>query len=434
MLSTIATALWSAPTLAAFLCVGFWFSAKTRFFQFTHMGAWMRETFGSLLKKGSATTDAHTIRPFQALTAALAACMGTGNIAGVATALVLGGPGAIFWMLISSILSQMTAFAENALGIRYRYKSARGDYVGGTMVTLARGLHMPGLGRVHCVLLLLASFGVGNMTQGNSAAAALQESFGLAPLAVGIALAALTAAVAAGGIKRLATVTEWIIPLLSGLFILACVVIIVHNGRALPGVFAQIGRGIWNRDAMRWGIARGVFSNEAGLGTAPLIHAAANCKKPAQQGFWGIAEVFIDTTLMCTVTGVTLLASGVYAPTGTRTGAGLCADAFATLFGTAGRHFVSISLCLYAFTTLIGWGQYGRSAARYLSGKPWLERVYLAVFVAAVVIGCVARLDTVWLLADIFNALMAIPSLLSLVLLRREALAEFRGQRREGRF
>ncbi|MDR1409864.1 MAG: sodium:alanine symporter family protein [Oscillospiraceae bacterium] len=428
MLEAIHAALWGAPTLALFLCVGFWFSAKTRFFQITRFPYWMKHTFGTLLKSKenyqSATQNPEQqkgISSFQALTGALAACMGTGNIAGVATAIVLGGPGAVFWMWLSSIFGMMIAFAENTLGVKYRYKEVDGQYMGGGMVILARGVGMKKLGGFWCALLIASSFGVGNMTQGNSAAAALHESFGLSPAAVGIALAALVGVVAAGGIKRLARVSELLIPMLSAVFLLGCIALIVGNAATLSGVLGAVVSGAKSRAAMRWGIARGVFSNEAGLGTSPLIHSSANCRHPAEQGLWGIAEVFVDTTVMCVVTGLAILCSGVYSPSGTRTGAALCGDAFAQMFGAPGRAFISISLCLYAFATLLGWGQYGRQGAKYLLGKRG-ERPFLVLFVAGVFVGCIVKLETVWLAADVLNALMAFPNLLGLVLLRREAI------------
>ncbi|MDR3344293.1 MAG: amino acid carrier protein [Oscillospiraceae bacterium] len=427
MLESIHAALWGAPTLALFLCVGFWFSARTHFFQITRFPYWMKATFGSLMHKNipSAERSEKSITPFQALTGALAACMGTGNIAGVATAIVLGGPGAVFWMWFSSLFGMMTAFAENTLGIKYRYKGTDGQYMGGGMVTLARGLGMKKLGGIWCVLLVASSFGVGNMTQGNSAAAALHESFGITPAAVGIALAALVGIITAGGIKRLARVSELLIPVLSVAFLLGCIVLIAGNAAALPAALGAIMRGARTPAAMRWGIARGVFSNEAGLGTAPLIHASAECKRPAEQGMWGIAEVFADTTVMCAVTGLAVLVSGAYSAEGTRTGAALCGDAFARMLGEPGRAFVSVALCLYALSTLVGWGQYGRQGVKYLLGKRG-ELPYLIVFVAAAVFGCIVRLETVWLAADILNALMAFPNLLSLIILRREAAEELR--------
>ncbi|MCL2023243.1 MAG: amino acid carrier protein [Oscillospiraceae bacterium] len=421
----IHSALWGVPTLVLFMGIGLWFSAKTRFFQIWKFTYWMKNTFGTLLKpmaKGEGE-----IKPFQALTGALAACMGTGNIVGVATAIVLGGPGAIFWMWLSSIFGMMLSYAENTLGIKYRYKTADGQYMGGGMVILARGLGMKKLGMAWCVLLVMSSFGVGNMTQSNSAAAALEESFGFAPAAVGIALAALAAAVSLGGVKRLAQVSEWLIPILSAAFFVGCIAVIIGNHTAALGAFAAIFRGAKSPAAMRWGIARGVFSNEAGLGTSPLIHACAQCKYPEEQGMWGIAEVFVDTTVMCAVTGFAILCSGAYGGDGTRTGAVLCGDAFALMFGEGGRIFVTISLCFYAFATLIGWGQYGKQGAKYLFGKKG-EVPYLALFTVGIFLGSIIKLETVWLAADIMNALMAFPNLLALVLLRKEALGVGEGR------
>jgi len=428
MLESIHAALWGAPTLVLFLGVGLWFSAKTCFFQVARLPYWMKNTFGTLLAKNYDEGTSHraptNITPFQAMTGALAACMGTGNIVGVATAIVLGGPGAIFWMWLSSIFGMMLSFAENTLGIKYRYKTEDGQYMGGGMVIMARGLGMKKMGGFWCVLLVASSFGVGNMTQSNSAAAALQESFGFSPAAVGIVLAAFVAVVAVGGIKRLARVSEWLIPILSAAFFIGCIALIIGNASVLPGVLGTVIRGAKSPAAMRWGIARGVFSNEAGLGTSPLIHASARCRRPAEQGMWGMAEVFIDTTVMCAVTGLAILCSGAYSVDGTRTGAVLCGDAFAQMFGIPGRIFVTLALCLYAYATLIGWGQYGRQGAKYLLGKRG-EWPYLILFIVGVFVGCMVKLETVWLTADILNALMAFPNLLALILLRRAAVKEF---------
>jgi AGCS family alanine or glycine:cation symporter len=404
--------------------VGFWFSARTGFFQLSHMPFWLKSTFGSLLKSGG-STGKKEITPFQALSGALAACMGTGNIVGVATAIILGGPGAIFWMWLSSILGMMTAFAENTLGIKTRYRLADGEYMGGGMVILERGAGLKRTASLWCVLLVASSFGVGNMTQGNSAAATLKESFGLAPAAVGITLAALTVVVSAGGIKRVTKVAELVVPALSLIFLLGCLALIAVNIKALPGALWAVLRGAKSPAAMRWGIARGVFSNEAGLGTAPLIHASASCKHPAEQGLWGIAEVFADTTVMCVITGMAILCSGAYAAQGEGAAAVLCGNAFASTFGGAGRGFVAVALCVYAFGTLLGWSQYGGQGMKYLlRGRG--QRLYLALFAAAVFVGCVVKLETVWLLSDIFNALMAFPNLLGIILLRREALEELK--------
>jgi len=321
--------LWGPPMLAVFLLTGGVLTIRSRGFPFRRPGLWIKNTFGSLLKKQEAAAGSITQR--QALASALAACLGTGNIIGVATALTLGGPGAVFWMWVSAALGMMTCCAENILGVRYRWRTAAGGWMGGPMAYLEKGLGSKGLAGIYAALLALASFGIGNMTQANAIAEAAKHSFTLqipdavVEIVVGVVLAFLIGLVIFGGVGRIARVTEKIVPAMAGLFLLASFIVLIKNYRALPGALALIvreafklpsaiggGLGVGIAKAMRYGVARGVFSNEAGLGSSAVVHAAADVKEPAVQGLWGISEVFIDTLLMCTVTALVFLCSGAW--------------------------------------------------------------------------------------------------------------------------
>lgn len=427
--------LWGPPMLAGFIGTGLLMSVRSKFFQITHIKKWMSETLGAIFKsKATRKAGENSISQFQALSAALAACIGTGNIVGVSTALCAGGPGAVFWMLLSATLGMMTACAENILGIKYRYRDEKGEWMGGAMVYMERGLGFKRISKIFCVLLVISSLGIGNMTQANSMSQALSDSFSFNPYIVGAISAVLVFAVITGGIKRIAAAAEKLIPAMTVIFTLACAAVIIKNYRSLPNVIAMIfneafslraaaggvaGYGIIK--AARYGISRGVFSNEAGLGSTAIIHAAAETDSPAAQGYWGILEVFLDTVVMCTVTAVTILVSGVWSPNGTLNGVSLSAAAFASVFGKSGEFFICISVCVFAFATLIGWSYYGKRGVEYLLGSR-AAKAYNAVYAAAVFLGCVLDLELVWELSDLANGLMAIPNLISLCLLSGEAM------------
>ena len=411
--------LWGPPMLAVFLLTGAYLTARTRGFPFRRLGLWVRVTLGSLFKKQTAAEGSITQR--QALASALAACLGTGNIVGVATALTLGGPGAVFWMWVSAALGMMTCCAENILGVKYRWRTENGGWMGGPMAYLERGLGSKGLAGIYAALLALAAFGIGNMTQANAIAEAAKQSIpaNATGWVVGIVLAGLIGLVIFGGVGRIARVTEKVVPAMAGMFLLASAVVLVKNYRALPGALGLIFRDAFSGRAIRYGVARGVFSNEAGLGSSAVVHAAADVKEPAVQGLWGIAEVFIDTLLMCTVTALVFLCSGAWQG---HEGVAMAGAAFASL-GRWGGHFVSLSIALFAFATLTGWSFYGEQGARYLLGERSVKP-YRVVYLVAVVVGCVMRLETVWAVADVLNGLMAVPNLIGVVVLSGQAVRE----------
>ena len=374
---------------------------RSGFFQITHVDTWMKTTLGSIFSKKSRESGKGSISQTQALSAALAACMGTGNIVGVAAAIASGGAGAVFWMVISAIIGMMSACCENILGIKYRYRDENGEWMGGAFVYMERGLGFRHMVKIFCVLLVIASLGIGNMTQANAAALSLSGSFGLSPAITGLILAAGVFAITCGGLKRIASAAEKIIPAMTAIFILASFAVIIKNFRAVPSAFSHIiseafslraaaggaaGYGI--KKALRYGVARGVFSNEAGLGSNAIIHAAAQTDSPAEQGCWGILEVFLDTVVMCTVTAITLLVSG--APTD-GDGSLACAAAFGSVFGKAGSIFVCVSICIFAFATLIGWSYYGRRGLEYLLGAK-SAKIYNIIYAAAVFVEGLSRL------------------------------------------
>ena len=433
--------VWGPVMLVAFLFVGILCTSRNKFFQFGHIRQWWGQTIARVFTHKSVrkTDDEASISQFQALATALAATIGTGNIAGVATAIVSGGPGAVFWMWISALFGMMTNYSENTLGIKYRYKNEKGNWIGGAMIYMERGLHCKPLAVVFSIFCLLASFGIGNMTQGNSIANALSSSFHIPPLVTGLVIAALVGLVIVGGIKRIASITEKIVPFMAVGYILGGLLCVFVHIKAVPAAFQLIfteafslrsaaggvlGYGI--SQAMRFGISRGVFSNEAGLGSSVMVHSASDVKEPVVQGMWGIFEVFADTIVVCTITALVILTSGVYnvdaylaakaAGESVLTGVDLTSFAFDATLGSFGEIFVSVALMMFAFSTILGWSYYGERAMEYLFGLKAIP-VYKLVFVLVVVVGCISELDLVWSISDTFNGLMAIPNLIAVTLL-----------------
>ncbi len=444
--------VWGPPILVLFMFVGIMFTVRTRFFQISKIKMWLDETFLSIFKKQSVrkASDEKSISQFQALSTALAATIGTGNIAGVATAIVIGGPGAVFWMWVSAFFGMMTNFGENVLGIKYRYKNEKGEWVGGAMVYMERGVGGK-FGKIlalfFSVFCILASFGIGNMTQANSIADALNSSFNVPMLATGIFVAIFAALVIVGGIRRIAKVTEKVVPFMALFYMAGGLIIILLNIKGVPATFGQIfsqafsmqsaaggASGVIMAQAVRYGIARGVFSNEAGLGSSVMVHSASDVKEPVVQGMWGVFEVFADTLIVCTITALCILTSGISLD-GSITGASLTAAAFGNTFGRLGTSFVSIALMLFAFSTLLGWSYYGERGIEYLFGLKAIP-VYKVIFIALIVVGCVAELELVWDLSDTFNGLMSIPNLIAVTLLSGQVIEitkDYMKRRSEGK-
>ena len=442
--------LWGPPLLILLLGTGLYFTCCTGVFHLRYIRLWLGGALRACLPHRKTDKDGQAISPFAAMCTALAATVGTGNIAGVAAALAIGGPGAVFWMWVAAFFGMMTAFAENTLGMLYRRRDADGAWHGGPMYYLKDGLHAPMLAAAFSLCCALASFGIGNMSQCNSIAGGLSGVFGVRPLATGLATAALLGAVLLGGLKRLSRVTSLLVPAMALFYMGGALIVLWCRREYIPQACGQILSGAFGlraagggaagfglMQAMRVGVSRGVFSNEAGLGSSVMVHTAADAKEPCAQGMLAVFEVFFDTIVMCTVTALVVLTAGVYDPAqyaravGTPlfdalpTGAALTAQSFSAVFGPAGGAFVAVSLALFAFSTLLGWSYYGQGAVRGLLGERAVP-VYQMLFVAAACAGCTMRLELAWALSDTFNALMALPNLVGVLALRRDVLAEWR--------
>ena len=434
------TVAWIYILLPCVFIGGLYFTIGTGAVQFRRFVYAMKNTVGKMFQKTEAEEGAVT--PLQAVTTALAATVGTGNIVGTSQAIALGGYGAIFWLWLAALLGMVIKFSEVTLAVKYRERDAKGDWVGGPMYYIKNGLgpKWGWLAVLFSIFAILASFGIGNMSQANS----IMDSIKGAVLAfnpdmtntaaiewgVGIVLAAVTALVLFGGIKRIGSVTEKFIPFMSILYITFSLIVIGANiGNVIPafkliivGAFNPqavlgAGAGIAFKNAVVWGLRRSAFSNEAGLGSAAIAHAAAQTPGPVNQGLFGIFEVFMDTIVICTLTALTIISSGVEIQFGTVPGSTIITAAFATVFGTKlASLFVAIALMLFAYYTILGWSLYGTRSVQYLFGLK-VAKVYQFIFIAIVVVGCVSPIEAVWNLADTFNGLMAIPNFIALFLL-----------------
>lgn len=450
--------VWGPWTMAVFLGVGIFFSAKSHFFQLRGFPYWWKQTVGSLGKKDGAPEKAggggKGISQFQSVCTALAATVGTGNIAGVATALTAGGPGALFWMWVSAFIGMITAYAETMLGLRYRYRGEDGHYMCGPYVYMERGLGIKGLGVLYGLLCLLSSLGMGSMVQSNSAVGTMAFSWHIPPLIGGAALTILIWMVICGGIGRIGNVAEKLMPAASGIYIVFSLVVILSCAERLPQALAAVISGAFSPSAavggaagygisrsLRYGMARGVFSNEAGLGTLAVLHGAAENTTPQKQGMWAMFEVFFDTVVLCTLTALVILCMTGAAPESVPyEGAALASWCFEGRLGAAGEFLVSASMVVFAFATMIAWFYLGKQAAAYVAGalglradrkQEFVEKIYPLLYAAAVFAGSVSRLDVVWTLSDIWNGLMAFPNLTALLFLGGQVtVPDWRGKRK----
>lgn len=436
--------VWGLPMLVMLVGTGILMTVLTKAFQVSKFGHWMKNTIGGIFtdKKITAHTakEDKSISQFQSLCTALAATIGTGNISGVAAAIATGGPGSIFWMWIVAIFGMMTNYSENVLGIFYRRKNDQGEWSGGAMYYLKDGLGgykgCKTIGAVLAVLFscfcVLASFGIGNMSQINSIAVNMDASFHIPMWVTGVVLMIIAALVIVGGLKRIASVTEKLVPFMAIAYIIGALVIVGMNASRIGPAFAIIfkcaftGRAAFGgvvgatvKDAVTWGMKRGVFSNEAGLGSSVMVHSSSNVKEPVMQGMWGIFEVFADTIVVCSLTALVVLTSGLV---DLETGAmltstektAMVAEAFEVTFGSFGSYFIAIAVLLFAFSTVLGWSHYGTKAFEYLFGTK-AAIGYKIVFVLFIVVGATMNLDLAWDLSDTFNGLMAIPNLIGVV-------------------
>lgn len=421
--STLNGLVWGWPMIGLLMGTGLVLTVLTGGIQFRRLSFALHEVLGKVTRRGGGTGD---VRPFQAVATALASTVGVGNIAGVATAICLGGPGAVFWLWVSGLFGMATKYAEITVALHYRETDGSGAMRGGAMYILKKGLGWPWLGSVFALLTALAAFGIGNMVQANSVADALQATFSIPTWLTGIVLVALTAVVILGGIKSIARVTQWMVPFMALLYLGGGLVLIVMHVDKLPHAFGLIFSGAFSGTAaaggfagstlmmaMRYGIARGLFSNEAGLGSAPMVHCAADTDHPVRQGMYGIFEVFVDTLLICTTTALVILVTDMWSSGAT--GAALSAKAFETgLPGTWGDVVVTGGLLLFAYSTLLGWSYYGETGIVYLVGAK-AALPYRCAWLVFVYLGATGSLHLVWDIADTLNGLMAIPNLVALL-------------------
>jgi alanine or glycine:cation symporter, AGCS family len=415
--------VWGWPTIILLVGTGLLLTLVTGFAQVRYLGVALKEVLGKLTQK---STGDGSVSPFQAVATALASTVGVGNIAGVATAISIGGPGALFWLWVSGILGMCTKYAEIVIALHYREKDSTGVMRGGAMYILKNGLGMPWLGSLFALLTALAAFGIGNMVQANSVAGALQSTLSIDPSITGIVLVIITAVVILGGIKRIGQFTELLVPFMALIYLGGGLTIVAMNADAIPAALSLVFDGAFNGTAatggfagstvmmaMRYGIARGLFSNEAGLGSAPMVHSAAQTDHPVRQGLYGIFEVFVDTILICTTTGLVILLTNSW-DLGISGGA-MSARAFEVgLPGTWGSLVVTVGLVLFAYSTIVGWSYYGETGIVYLFGAR-AAMPYRIAWLVFIYLGAVGSLHLVWDVADTLNGLMAIPNLIAVL-------------------
>ena len=422
----LSSLLWGSPlTLIALLGTGFYLTIRMGLIQVRGFG----HAVGLLSGKYSCRSDSGEVSHFQALSTALSATIGTGNIAGVATAITLGGPGALFWMWVTAFFGMATKFAECTLSLKFREISPDGEVAGGPMYTLLHGLKMKRTAALFATFALVASFGIGNMVQANSVMDGLGYVFpelGEYKWLGGVILATLVGMVILGGVKRIARVASTIVPFMAIIYISAALIVLFNHAGEIPSAFALIfdmALNPWSvggaavGEAIRWGVARGLFSNEAGLGSSPMAHAAARTNEPVREGLVAMMEPFIDTLVICTLTGLVIVVTGAWQESSdSLMGAALTAHAFSSTIGNAGAMVVGIGLTLFAYSTIIAWSYYGDRSAYYLFGEKAVLP-YRVVYTLLVVVGAAVPLKLVWNVADVTNILMALPNLLGLILL-----------------
>ena len=421
---------WGPPMLILLVGTGFWLTISLRGLQFTKLG---HALYLALIKRKEEGDEPGDISHFQALMTALSATVGTGNIAGVATAIAIGGPGALFWMWITGLVGMATKYAEAVLAVKYRVVDENGEMSGGPMYYISKGLNLPWLGAVFAIFASVAAFGIGNMVQSNSVADAVQATFHIPTWATGLVLMVCTAAVVLGGIKSIGRVTSVLVPVMIFFYMAAAIyIILIHIGE-VPSALVFIVKQAFNPTAavggfagatimlaIRMGVARGVFSNESGLGSAPIAAAAARTKHPVTQALVSMTQTFIDTLVVCTMTGLVLILTGTWS--NGETGAKLTTIAFQSAM-PGGALIVTIGIVLFAYSTMLGWCYYGEKSIEYLFGVKSILP-YRLLFIALIGVGAIAKLSLVWNISDTLNGLMAIPNLIALIMLTPVIVAE----------
>ena len=431
--------IWGVPAMICIIGVGLVLSFRTRFLQIRKFPYAMKVTIGRIFRKKQAADGAMT--PFQAVCTALAATVGTGNIAGVAGAIAIGGPGAVFWMWISALLGMCTKFSEVTLAVHFREKNDKGEFVGGPMYYIKNGLkkHWHWLAYLFAAFGVITVFGTGNATQVNTITTAIdsalfnygiisKDSVSTINLVIGIVLAVLLALILLGGIKRIGQVTEKLVPFMALFYVVLALGVVILNINHVPAVFKEIVEGAFSPASvtggvvgsffmsMKKGVSRGIFSNEAGLGTGSIAHACADTRKPVKQGFFGIFEVFVDTIVICTLTALVILCSEVPITYGQAAGAELTISGFTATYGNWVSLFTAVAMCCFAFSTIIGWGLYGARCIEFLFGTK-VNKPFMFVYSLVAIVGATLDLGLLWSIAETFNGLMAIPNLIAVFLL-----------------
>ncbi|MCG7586184.1 sodium:alanine symporter family protein [Photobacterium sp. OFAV2-7] len=428
LISAINSLVWGVPMLVMILGVGIFLTVGLKFMPIVKLGSGFKLLWSGRIPEKDDDSKGE-ISPFNALMTSLSATIGTGNIAGVATAIFLGGPGALFWMWCTALVGMATKFAEAVCAVQYRETDEDGNHVGGPMYYIKNGLSSKWawLGTAFAIFGSIAGFGIGNTVQSNSVAAAVDANFGIPPMVSGLVMMILVGLVLMGGIKRIADVAGKLVPLMAAFYIASGLLILGMNAAEIPAAFSLIvssaftpvaaqggfaGAAVWA--AIRFGVARGIFSNEAGLGSAPIAHAAAQTKNPVAQGLVAMLGTFIDTIVVCSITGLSIVVSGAWLSG--ETGAALTSAAFASSLPGLGNYIVAIALSIFAFTTILGWSFYSEKCIQYLFGVKAIVP-FRVLWIIAVPIGATSSLEFIWLLADTLNAMMAIPNLIALLLL-----------------
>lgn len=431
--------IWGVPAMICIIGVGLVLSFRTLFLQIRKFPYAMKVTIGRMFRKKQAADGAMT--PFQAVCTALAATVGTGNIAGVAGAIAIGGPGAVFWMWISALLGMCTKFSEVTLAVHFREKNDKGEFVGGPMYYIKNGLkkHWHWLAYLFAAFGVITVFGTGNATQVNTITTAIdsalfnygiisKDSASTINLVIGIVLAVLLALILLGGIKRIGQVTEKLVPFMALFYVVLALGVVILNINHVPAVFKEIVEGAFSPASvtggvvgsffmsMKKGVSRGIFSNEAGLGTGSIAHACADTRKPVKQGFFGIFEVFVDTIVICTLTALVILCSEVPITYGQAAGAELTISGFTATYGNWVSLFTAVAMCCFAFSTIIGWGLYGARCIEFLFGTK-VNKPFMFVYSLVAIVGATLDLGLLWSIAETFNGLMAIPNLIAVFLL-----------------
>ena len=431
--------IWGVPAMVCILGVGLYLTVGSGFIQIRKFGYAMKQTLGKVF--GKHDSAAGTITPFQAVCTALAATVGTGNIAGVAGAIAIGGPGAVFWMWVSALLGMATKFAEVTLAVEYRERNQDGEYVGGPMYYIKNGLGSKWmwLAYLYAGFGAITVLGTGNATQVNTITASINSallnyniisegSVGMSNIIIGVVICVLVGLILLGGIKRLGQVTEKLVPFMAVVYILLGFGLIFMNIGKVPAVFVSIFQGAFNPAAvtggvvgsfflsLKKGVSRGIFSNEAGLGTGSIAHACADTNKPVEQGMFGIFEVFMDTIVICTMTALIILLSGVTVPYGEAAGAELTIAGFTAVYGNWVSIFTAVAMCCFAFSTILGWGLYGSRCMEFLFGHKVIKP-YIIVYALVAIVGATLDLGLIWGISDTSNGFMAIPNLIALFLL-----------------